>query len=298
LTFWDSYDFSGGSSGIPLEQGQIVISTNSSATAAQLEASPVLSDFSGGAAQDWTEETLDLTPYVGQTIQVVWWYEGVSIGDPVYGWLVDDIAITGTAAGQGGTINISVNLSQGSFQLTGPLNRSGTGPLTLTNAPLGSYAIQFGDVAFYQTPTNQSGLLRNSAVSLNFNGNYTFLDLNHNGISDAWEKYYFAAVVTNRTQLTDSDGDGMSDYAEFLAGTNPTNSASNLKLLSSNYQTNGAVTVEWSAIPGRSYQVESSSDLTTWNPISGWNQAVNSPGTYTTTNPISGTVFFRVQVRP
>jgi hypothetical protein len=298
LTFWDCFDFSGGSSGIPLEQGQIMISTNSSATSAQLEASPVLSDFSGSAAQDWEQETLDLTPYVGQTIQVVWWYEGVSIGDPVYGWLVDDIAITGTAAGQGGTINISVNLSQGSFELSGPLARSGTGPLTLTNAPLGDYTIQFGDVAFYQTPTNQSGRLRNPATVLTFTGNYTFIDQNRNGISDAWEKYYFGTVTTNRTQYTDTDGDGMPDYAEFIAGTNPTNAASNLKLLSSTFQTNGHVTLEWSAIPGRAYQIESSSDLLTWNPISDWNQAANSPGTYTTTNPITGTVFFRVQVQP
>jgi len=298
LTFWDCFDFSGGSSGIPLEQGQIMISTNSSATAAQLEAAPVLSDFSGSAATDWTEETLDLTPFAGQTIQVVWWYEGVSIGDPVYGWLLDDISITGTSAGQGGTISISVNLNQGSFQLSGPVNRNGTGPLTLTNVPLGDYTVQFGDVAFYQTPTNQTGSLRNPSNVLSFTGNYTFLDLNHNGISDAWEKYYFGAVTTNRTQLTDTDGDGVSDYAEFIAGTNPTNAASSLKVLSATPQPNGRMNLEWSAIPGRAYQVQSSTDLNAWDPISPWAQAVTSPGTYTTTNVISGAVFFRVKVHP
>ena len=61
---------------------------------------------------------------------------------------------------------------------------------------------------------------------MNFTGNYTFLDANHNGISDAWEMDYFGSVATNRTQLTDTDHDGMSDYAKFIAGTDPTNPAS------------------------------------------------------------------------
>src|SRR5262249_36203730 len=78
-TFWDSFDFSG-----RLEQGQILISTN---TAAALTSLPVLSDFSGQSALDWQEETLDLTPYVGKAIQVVWDYAGVSIGSATYGWL-------------------------------------------------------------------------------------------------------------------------------------------------------------------------------------------------------------------
>jgi hypothetical protein len=298
LTFWDSFDFSAGSLGIPYEQGEILISTNSAATAAQLENSPVLADLTGFSTADWEQETLDLTPFVGQPIQIVWWYQGVFIGNPVYGWLVDDIGISGTAAGQGGNIVISANLSQASFDLSGPISLHGVGSQVITNAPTGIYNIIFSDVAFYQTPVNQSGTLRTAGSTVTFNANYSFIDANRNGISDAWEKYYFGAVTTNRTQVTDTDGDGMSDYDEFIAGTDPTNAASKLTFLGAGIQSNGSLKFQWSAVPGRTYQVQTSTNFTDWVPASGWLQATGSPMSFTTTNAGFGPLLYRIQVRP
>jgi len=298
LTFWDSFDFSAGSLGIPYEQGEILIGTNSAASPTQLENSPVLSDFTGLSSPGWEQETLDLTPYVGQPIQVVWWYQGVSVGSPIYGWLVDDVGITGTAAGQGGNIVISNNLSQASFDLSGPINLHGFGAQVITNAPTGIYSISFSDVAFYQTPVGQSGTLKTAGSTLTFNANYGFIDANHNGISDAWEKYYFGAVTTNRTQLTDSDGDGMTDYAEFIAGTDPTNAASKLTFLGAAMQNSSSFKFQWSAVPGRTYQVQTSTNLTDWVPASGWLQATGSPMSFATTNLGSGPLMYRIQVRP
>ena len=289
LTFWDCFDFSSG-----LEEGQVLISTNS---AAALSSLPVLADFSGLAATAWQEETLDLTPYVGQTIQVVWQYAGASMGSPTYGWLVDDVGITGVAAGEGGTIVISKNLGQGTFTLTGPVSQSGTALLTtISNAPPGPYTLQFGEVAFYQTPPAQSGTLA-ASNTLTFTGMYTFADANHNGMSDAWEQYYFGSVSPDRTPTTDTDGDGMTDYAEFIAGTNPTNAASNLRFVGL-LQTNGIVTFQWAAIPGRLYQVESSANLRVWLPVTDWRQAAASPMSYSLTNFSVGPRLFRVQVLP
>ena len=154
-------------------------------------------------------------------------------------------------------------------------------------------------MAFYQTALDQSNTLA-TAGTLTFTGNYTFIDANHNGISDAWEKYYFGSVTTNRTQLTDSDGDGMSDYAEFIAGTNPTNAASKLVFLSVMVQSNRFVQLRWAAIPGRLYQVEYSTNFASWTPLSDWLQASGSPMSYTATNFDFGRYahMFRVQVRP
>jgi len=297
LTFWDSFDFSAGSLGIPLEQGEILISTNSAATATQLQNLPALFDFSGLSSPDWEQETLDLTPYVGKTIQVVWWYQGVSVGDPVYGWLLDDIGITGTASGAGGNVVISANLGQASFDLSGPVKLHGVGSQTVTNVPLGDYSISFGDVGFYQTPTSQAGTLKTAGGTLTFNANYSFIDANHNGISDAWEKYYFGGVSTNRTQLTDSDGDGMSDYDEFIAGTDPTNPNSKLVFLGADVQTN-RFQLQWSAVPGRMYQVQSSTNLDNWVSTSDWMQATGSPMSYSATNATIGSRMYRIQVRP
>ncbi len=89
----------------------------------------------------------------------------------------------------------------------------------------------------------------------------------------------------------------MTDYGEFIAGTNPTNSASKLVFLSAIVQTNNNVQLQWAAIPGRIYQVESSANMESWTPVSAWLRAVVSPMSYTTTNAANAR-WFRVEVRP
>jgi hypothetical protein len=63
----------------------------------------------------------------------------------------------------------------------------------------------------------------------------------------------------------DPDGDGMNNRGEFLAGTNPTNSASVLKLAALNPVGSGNV-VSLPAVSGIVYRVESRDDLAnaTW----------------------------------
>jgi hypothetical protein len=60
----------------------------------------------------------------------------------------------------------------------------------------------------------------------------------------------------------DSDGDSQSNFAEYLAGTDPQNSASSFRLSIS-----GAteyITLSWPTIPTRVYQIYESTDLVTW----------------------------------
>lgn len=250
LTFWHCLDFSS-----MFEQGQVrIITTIGTPPSSGL----VLEDFSGTTTEGWEEVSLPLTAHVGKTVQLVWEYQGVMLTDP-HGWLVDNVSITGVAGG--GTIVISKNLGQGKFTLTGPISQTGTAPLTtITNAPPGPYTVQFSDVSFYQTPPDQSLTLTN-AGTIAFTGNYVSLDINGNSTADSWERHYFGSATTNRTQFTDSDGDGMSDYAEFMAGTNPTNAASKLIFLGVEALSNRLVQLEWAAIPGRLYQVQTASSL-------------------------------------
>jgi hypothetical protein len=300
LTFWDVYDFSQVEYGAYIEDGGVLISTNSS-TPPSLSL-PTAVDYAGSYADTWEQETVDLTPWVGKTIQVVFYYQGIALGDTIYGWTLDNIRITGVVAG--GTIIITNNLGQGTWSLS-TLSSIGLVPvqsgvalsITLSNLPVGQYVVQFGDVPYYQTPVSQTNTLV-AGGTLNFPGNYTFLDANHNHISDDWEKAYFGAVTTNRTQFTDTDGDGMTDYAEFIAGTNPTNAASRFYFTGEMLPGNNLVQMQWTVVTNRLYQVNVSTNLSGWVPVTDWLQASNNPTmNYTVTNS-GGAHFYRVQVLP
>jgi len=271
----------------------VFISTN---TSTPIDSLIMLTNFSGLASLDWELETIDLTPYVGKTIQVVWEYQA-NFGGTSYGWLVDDVGITGVGAGGGGTIVINKNIGSGSFTLSGPASQTGTATVTiLSNAPPGQYILQCAAIPFYDTPAPQTNTLAAGGTNI-FTVNYTFPDTLHNGMSDYYQQYYFGGLSPSRTQATDTDGDGMTDYQEFIAGTDPTNAASNLRFLNL-APSPGGVAMQWSAVPGRLYQVESSTDLVNWAAVTGWVQAFASPMTYTATNAGPGATLFRVQVRP
>lgn len=301
LRFWDVYDFSRQPlPGYYEEDGGVFVSTNSGVPPSVNL--PLVVDFAGNVADTWQQETLDLTPWVGQTIQVVFYYQAISFGDPIYGWTFDDVCITGEIAG--GNIAITKNLGQGTWSLSTlssiglvPVQSDVTPSITLSNLPPGQYVMQFGDVPYYQTPAAQTNTLTVGGT-VNFTGNYTFLDANHNGISDAWEMYYFGSVSTNRTQLTDTDHDGMTDYAEFIAGTDPNDPASRFYFTGETIGSNRLIQMNWTVVTNRQYQVNLSTDLRSWVPVTDWLQASNSPTmNYTTTNS-GGAHFYRVQVRP
>jgi hypothetical protein len=76
-------------------------------------------------------------------------------------------------------------------------------------------------------------------------------DVNGNGLPDAWEAIY---GITDAN--ADADGDGQSNLAEYLAGTNPTNAVSVFKLLSAAQDNNGFFGLTWSSVGGTRYRVQ------------------------------------------
>ena len=91
----------------------------------------------------------------------------------------------------------------------------------------------------------------------------------------------------------------MTDYAEFIAGTDPTDPASRFYFTGETIGSNRHVQMNWTVVTNRLYQVNSSTDLLDWVPVTDWLQASNSPTmSYATTNSGNGAHFYRVQVRP
>ena len=74
---------------------------------------------------------------------------------------------------------------------------------------------------------------------------------------DAWRSAYFTADQLTNSAISgdsaDPDGDGFSNYQEYVAGTNPTNTAS--KFIFSGGIGAQNVQMNWSSVSGRVYDV-------------------------------------------
>ncbi len=94
-------------------------------------------------------------------------------------------------------------------------------------------------------------------------------DSDGDGMDDDWEIGWFNTLA--RDGSGDFDGDGASDLAEFRAGTNPSDGASVLRVLT--LMTGGnptQVTLLWSASPGRRYRVQHITHIgDAWSDVTG-----------------------------
>lgn len=111
-----------------------------------------------------------------------------------------------------------------------------------------------------------------------------------------------ASAPTNSSSQTlslvsagDNDGDGMSNGAEVVAGTDPLN-ANSIFRITSIVPAGGGFTITWDAIGGRTYIVERSPNLG----VSNWTQIASglTAGSYTDASPGLGNKFYRVRIAP
>ena len=116
------------------------------------------------------------------------------------------------------------------------------------------------------------------------------------GIPDSWRLRYFDSVhAVLGAAEADADGDGLDNRSEYLAGTDPTDVESVLRVRSGRSQ--GGITLRWPARAGVRYSIEcASSPLGEWVPI-GEVVADGPRAQFTDNMPDGGPRFYRVKAQ-
>lgn len=127
-------------------------------------------------------------------------------------------------------------------------------------------------------------------------GNFTFTvtAINPNDTSKAASASIASASVVSLNPSGDDDGDGQTNAAELIAGTNPQDATKRFSVDSISRPSANSVTITWTPVAGRSYTVEATSSLTSssWLPIA----TGQTSGSYTENSVSSAARFYRVTV--
>jgi hypothetical protein len=86
------------------------------------------------------------------------------------------------------------------------------------------------------------------------------VDVDGDGLADAWEMQHFGNL--NQNGSGDFDGDGVNNLREYRAGTNPTDPNSLFEVVEISKVSNG-IAIQWTSQPNRRYRVRRSDSLVT-----------------------------------
>jgi hypothetical protein len=118
-------------------------------------------------------------------------------------------------------------------------------------------------------------------------------------LSYAWLQQY-GLPIDGSVDFTDSDGDGHNNRQEWRAWTDPTNTASALRLLTPLISTDGLL-VRWESVSGQTYFLERSTNLIAhpvFVPLASNIIGQADTTVFTDTNTVvTGPLFYRVRVR-
>jgi hypothetical protein len=119
-----------------------------------------------------------------------------------------------------------------------------------------------------------------------------------NSIPTSWWELYGIAPG-NRVASADQDGDGFNNAQEYDLGTDPTSAASRFSAEVASRSGN-SVTINWSSVAGKRYQVQAKADLAdAWSDVGSAFTANGTTGTQSVTIPSGSTKhFFRVRLLP
>jgi hypothetical protein len=107
------------------------------------------------------------------------------------------------------------------------------------------------------------------------------VDSDGDGLPDAWEEALIAVLGGSLADINpndDSDGDGINNMDEYLAGTYAFDPTDGFRLTLAGVNA-GASALEFLAIRGRTYSIQASSNFTQWAPVSFRVVTGGTPGT-------------------
>lgn len=120
-------------------------------------------------------------------------------------------------------------------------------------------------------------------------------------LPDQWKTNFFGSLLNPAGDPNaDPDGDGVPNWKEYLAGTNPTNAESRLQLQTAGLQSGGSQPkLQWLTAPGKVYVLESTDDLGSGS----WTTVDTFTGDgyvqeFIQTNALDSSRFYRVRVLP
>ncbi len=124
------------------------------------------------------------------------------------------------------------------------------------------------------------------------------LDSDADGLPDDWERAIFGDLTQSGSG--DFDGDGVSNFDEYRAGTDPKNPASRLHITAAGLGPNEQATLQFPYAANRQYRVEFADELGHWQTATGtFRYASNGDAEWTAANTSSfGAQFYRVVVIP
>jgi len=181
---------------------------------------------------------------------------------------VEGSVLASTSIGLGGEPGVN-------YRLTISLDSGTTGdlykPTALRPTVPFRMRVQMGNVTYLPIElTGAANLLtrpgESSRVDLTLG-----VDSDGDGLPDAWERALIAAGGGPRTLADirpgdDDDRDGLTNLQEYLAGTYAFDPADGFALTLRATE-NGRSLLDFTAIRGRSYSIEASTDLATWSPV-------------------------------
>ena len=113
-------------------------------------------------------------------------------------------------------------------------------------------------------------------------------------LSYVWAQKY-GLPTDGSADYADTDGDGMNNWQEWMSGTNPTNAASVLKMISATNSVSG-MTVKWQSLTNVVYYLQRSTNLSTSPAFttihSNLIHYIGTTSSYTDTTATNGNSFF------